>query len=34
MKTVMLEGAEETTTGKGVEEDGISKLAGFSFDLL
>ena len=33
MKTVMLEGGEETT-GKGEEEDGISKLAGFSFDLL
>ena len=30
----MLEGAEETTTGKDKEEDGISKLAGFSFNLL
>ena len=30
MKTVMLEGAEEATTGKGKEKDGISKLAGFS----
>ena len=31
MNTVMLKGGEETT-GKGKEEDGVSKLAGFSFD--